>query len=59
MIEKAAGICYCWSVDKSYELSNGISDMEPARGVETFDFSTLNTNLDVIHDSQIQNSNSK
>ena len=53
MIEKRTSICYYWSVDNSYELINKISDIQTARSIKIFDFSTLYTNLPlhVIYDS--------
>ena len=54
MIEKRTGISYYWSVDNSYELINKISDIKTARSINTFDFSTLYSNLPLdifIYDS--------
>lgn len=43
-IKKYSGIAHFWSVDSSVEVLNKINKL-PAKSIETFDFSTLYTNL--------------
>ena len=53
VVKTRTGICYYWSSDNWYGLINKISDMNTARSIKTFDFSThyTNSSLDVIYDS--------
>jgi hypothetical protein len=45
VIRKHTGINYFWSVDNSEEFINKIAHVKSADSIETFDFSTLYTNL--------------
>ena len=45
VIRRNSGLNYFWSIDNSQEFLNKLIDVDKADSVETFDFSTLYTNL--------------
>ena len=53
VIRKNTGLNYFWSIDNSVEFLQKLSDLDTADSIETFDFSTLYTNLplDNIYES--------
>ena len=53
VIKKNNGLSYFWSIDNSMEFLQKINDIDLADSVETYDFSTLYTNLPLcnIYDS--------
>ena len=53
VIKKRTGLNYYWCIDNSAEFLQKLSDVDTASSIETFDFSTLYTNLplDCIYDN--------
>ena len=53
VIKRNSGLNYFWSIDNSQEFIDKLNDVKKADTIETFDFSTLYTNLplDKIYDS--------